>query len=51
MKNINWGEIIGGIIISIVGALLINKSQSIASMCLLLGGYHIGKNFMKKIRR
>ena len=48
MKNINWGEIIGGIIISIVGALLINKSQAIATMCLLLGGYHIGKGLYEK---
>ena len=29
MKNINWGEIIGGIIISIVGTLLINKVKQL----------------------
>ena len=48
MENINWGEVIGGIIISIVGALFINKSQPIASMCLLFGGYHIGKGLYEK---
>lgn len=48
MEDINWVEIIGGIVISIIGALFISKSQSIATMCLLLGGYHIGKGLYEE---
>ena len=48
MEDINWVEIIGGIVISIIGALFISKNQSIAIMCLFLGGYHIGKGLYEE---
>lgn len=43
MEDINWVEVIGGVVIAIIGGLLINKNSSLAVMALLLGGYHIGK--------
>ena len=43
MEDINWVEVIGGVVIAIIGGLLINKNNSIAVMALLLGGYHVGK--------
>ena len=48
MEHINWFEVIVGIIISIIGVLIIGKNQSIATMCLLFGGYHIGKGLYEK---
>lgn len=48
MENINWVEVIGGVIIAIVGCLLIEKNNSIAVMALLLGGYHVGKGLYEK---
>ena len=43
MEDINWFEVIGGVVIAIIGGLLINKNSSLAVTALIFGGYHIGK--------